>query len=471
VRLRNSLTRKEEEFRPLRPGEVRMYHCGPTVYSRPHIGNYRAYMLADLLRRAFEYTGHAVEQVMNITDVGHLTVDDVADARGEDKLEEAAKRRNLDPYQIAREVEGWFHDDLRTLRFLPAHRYPRATEHVPEMIALIERLVRKGHAYVVNGNVYFSVRTFPNYGALSRNTLEQLEAGARVEVRDEKRDPLDFALWKRDEKHVMQWPSPWGPGFPGWHIECSAMSMKYLGETFDIHTGGPDNVFPHHECEIAQSESVTGKPFVRVWMHCAFLEIGGKKMAKREGALVTIPELLERGYAGADIRFALISAHYRTPIQFGFDSLDAAKAARARLRNFVEFEMADRPDGAKRPEAAAAIAKARTEFRAAIEDDLNTSAALAAVHELVTAINRIGVARADARDAVDVLRDFDRVLGVLDAPAPPPILDAEIERRIADRDAARKARDFARADAIRDELLARGVELVDTPGGSRWRKR
>ncbi|MGH7163551.1 MAG: cysteine--tRNA ligase, partial [Planctomycetota bacterium] len=396
MRLHDSLTGKVEEFSPLHPGEVRMYHCGPTVYKRQHVGNYRAYCMADLLRRAFEFLGCRVLQVMNITDVGHLTEDDVADARGEDKLQKEAERRRLDPWAIAREEERNFREDLAALKILPAHRYPRATEHVPEMIALIEELLRKGYAYVVEGSVYFSVRSFPRYGALSGNTLEALEAGARVAVRGEKRDPLDFALWKSDPKHLMQWDSPWGRGFPGWHIECSAMSMKYLGETFDIHTGGPDNRFPHHECEIAQSESATGKPFVRTWMHCGFLEVGGKKMSKREGKLYTIPELLALGYSGQDVRYALVQAHYRTPLAFHLEVLDSAKAARERLNNFLHHELPARPDGRPVAEAARAIEEARRAFRAAIEDDLNTSAALAALHDLASAINRLGASRPDA---------------------------------------------------------------------------
>ncbi|MGQ0614208.1 MAG: cysteine--tRNA ligase [Planctomycetaceae bacterium] len=470
MRLHNTLSGRVEEFAPLHSGEARLYHCGPTVYSRPHIGNYRAYMMADLLRRTFEYLGWRTRQVMNITDVGHLTEDEAADASGEDKLEKAARGRKLDPWQIAREVEGWFHEDLALLRILPAHRYPRATEHIPEMIAQIETLIAKGHAYAVDGNVYFSVKSFAEYGKLSGNTLDKLEAGARVEVREEKRDPLDFALWKRDEKHLMQWDSPWGRGFPGWHIECSAMSMKYLGDTIDIHTGGPDNRFPHHECEIAQAEGATGKPFVRFWVHNAFLEIGGTKMAKRAGTLFLLPELVAMGYEGADIRAALLQPLYRSPIQFDLEALDAARAGRARLDNFVNHEMSARPAGPRKPEAGAAIAAARTGFRAALENDLNTPEAFAAVHEMVTALNRLGVNRSDADDAAAAMRDFDRVLAILDAPPAARAPDTEVEALLAEREAARKARDFARADALRDELAKRGVEILDTPQGTRWKR-
>ena len=300
MRLHNSLTGRVEELHPQVAGEVRMYHCGPTVYKRQHIGNFRAFMLADLLRRTFEAQGRRVTQIMNITDVGHLTEDDAADATGEDKLQKEAARRQLDPWQIAREEERNFKEDLAALADparapLPARDRARARDDRDDRGAARER-----PRLQAEGNVYFDVRSFPRYGALSGNTLAELEAGAsgRVEERSEKRHPADFALWKHDPKHLMQWDSPFGRGFPGWHIECSAMSRKYLGDTLDIHTGGPDNKFPHHECEIAQSECVTGKPFVRHWIHCGWLEIGGEKMSKRAGALFTIPELIEKGYIG-----------------------------------------------------------------------------------------------------------------------------------------------------------------------------
>ncbi|HEX5139263.1 MAG TPA: cysteine--tRNA ligase [Planctomycetota bacterium] len=462
MRLYDTLTRRIKEFAPAEPGHVRMYNCGPTVYRRNHLGNYRAYATADLLRRTFEFLGWRVTQVMNITDVGHLTEDDAADAAGEDKLQKEAQARKVDPWQIAREVEGWFHEDRRTLRILDAHRYPRATEHIPEMIAMIEELVRNGHAYVADGNVYFSVKSFPAYGALSGNTVEQLDAGAsgRVEERSDKRSPHDFALWKHDPKHLMQWDSPWGKGFPGWHIECSAMSLKYLGDTFDLHTGGPDNIFPHHECEIAQSESATRKPFVRFWAHCGWLTLGGEKMSKRAGKIHTVPELVEQGYAGADIRLFLLKQHYRAPLPFRLELLDEAKEIRKRFNNFVRQE---RPPGP--PDSQAADA-ARARFRAALEDDLNTSEALAVLHELMTTVNRTG---AGAKEAVAFLREADRVFAILDEPEEAP--DAGIERLMAEREAARKSRDFKRADAIRDELLSRGIELLDTPQGTRWRRK
>ncbi|HVH17961.1 MAG TPA: cysteine--tRNA ligase [Myxococcota bacterium] len=473
MRLHNSLSGRVEEFVPLRPGEVRMYNCGPTVYKRQHVGNFRAFALADLLRRTFEYLDYRVTQIMNITDVGHLTEDDAADAAGEDKLEREARQRALDPWQIAREEEANFRADLAALAMLPAHVYPRATDHVPQMIEMIEALIAGGHAYVASGNVYFEVRSFPRYGALSGNTLAALEAGAsgRVEERSDKRSPHDFALWKSDPKHLQQWDSPFGRGFPGWHIECSAMARRYLGDTLDIHTGGPDNKFPHHECEIAQSESVTGVPFARYWVHCGRLELGGKKMSKREGTLFTVPDLLAQGYSGRDVRLYLIKHHYRAPLPFEPALLDEAARTRERLENFVGFEMARRPEGPANPEIAALCEGAQRDFRTALEDDLNTSAALATLHEFMTAVNRAGPSQQDAARAIGVVRDADRVLGVLDDAPSAGADDAEIDALVAERNAARKARDFARADALRKQLADRGIELLDTAEGTHWRRR
>ena len=448
-----------------------MYNCGPTVYKRQHIGNFRAFVMADLLRRTLEMLGLRVTQIMNITDVGHLTEDDVADASGEDKLQKEAARRSLDPWEIAREEEANFKADLAVLRIQPAHHYPRATDHVPEMIEMIESLLESGHAYRADGNVYFDVTSFDRYGALSGNTLSELAAGAsgRVAERSEKRNPSDFALWKQDAKHLMQWESPFGRGFPGWHIECSAMARKYLGDTLDIHTGGPDNKFPHHECEIAQSECVTQKPFVRHWVHNGWLEIGGEKMSKRAGTLYTIPQLEEMGYTGPDLRMYLLKQHYRSPLPFDLELLDEARRIRGRLDNFVSHEMADRPDRPDDPSVAAAIETARSGFVSALEDDLNTSAALAHVHTFMTAVNRANPGRADADRAVALLREVDHVFDVLDRDANASA-DPAIDALVAERDAARANKDWARADALRDELTGQGVELLDTPKGTRWRR-
>jgi len=281
---------------------------------------------------------------------------------------------------------------------------------------MIESLIEKGHAYAVDGNVYFAVQSFERYGTLSGNTLAKLEAGAsgRVEEREEKRNPNDFALWKHDPKHLMQWDSPWGKGFPGWHIECSAMSRKYLGDTFDIHTGGPDNIFPHHECEIAQSESVTGETFVRYWVHVGWLTIGGDKMAKRAGKLYTVPELVEMGYEGPDIRLYMLKQHYRKPLPFDLELLDEAKRIRKRINNFVFYEMANRPEDFEKDAVKAEIEEARERFQAALSDDLNTSGALAVIHGFMTAVNKLEPSNADAALVVEFVREWDGVFAILD---------------------------------------------------------
>ena len=472
MRLHNSLSGRVERFETLHENEVRMYNCGPTVYKRQHIGNFRAFATADLLRRSFEFLGYRVLQVMNITDVGHLTEDDRPDASGEDKLQREATRRALDPWEIARAEEKNFLDDLRLLRIRPAHHYPRATDHVPEMLDMIQSLIDSGHAYRAGDNVYFDVSSFERYGALSGNTLAELAAGAsgRVESRDDKRNPQDFALWKSDPKHLMQWDSPFGRGFPGWHIECSAMSRKYLGDTLDIHTGGPDNKFPHHECEIAQSECVTGEPFVRFWVHSGWLEIAGEKMSKRAGTLFTVPELMERGYTGADLRVYLLKQHYRSPLPFEFPLLDEARRIRQRIANFVEHELTERPEGPDQEEISQAIEEARNDFRAALEDDLNTSAALASIHAFMSRVNRAAPGRADAERAGALMRELDAIFDILGEDEAGGD-DGEIDALVAERDAARSEKDWDRADALRDELTQRGVELLDSPQGTRWRRR
>ena len=499
-RFHDSLTREVRDFVPQEPGVVRMYNCGPTVYGKPQIGNWRSNVCWDVLRRALELGGFRVRQVMNITDVGHLTVDDVADASGEDKMEFAARREHLDAWGVARKYTDYFFDVARKLNLRPAEQYPRATAHVPEMIAHIEELVRRGHAYATpTGNVYFSVATFPAYGRLSGNTVGDLDAGARVEVLDEKRDPADFALWKRDEKHQMQWDSPWGRGFPGWHIECSAMSRKYLGDTLDIHTGGEDNVFPHHECEIAQSEGLTGKPFVRYWLHTRFLLVDGAKMSKSKGTMYVMEDVEDHFGARGDrarlqqawraLRYYLLSAHYRVPMNFTWDALDSAaetvKSLDAMVRNLDEdVQCADRA------EVEPACRRAGERFLAALKDDLNISAALAVVHEFRGFVNRTRpCSPGDTHRIRAQIESFDSVLGLDlllgpddDGAAPSADeggrpsagastpADDGVNRLIAERQAARAARDFARADAIRKELAALGIVIEDTPQGVKWHR-
>ncbi len=465
----NSLSRQKEVFQPLEPGVVRMYNCGPTVYSRAHIGNFRAFLFADLLRRWLEHSGLVVRQVMNITDVGHLT-DEVAGA-GEDRLEAAARREGLDPWKIAESYTALFMADLARLGIQPALVYPRASAHVPEMIEIIEGLIAKGHAYQVDGNVYFEVRTFPRYGRLSGNRIDETEAGARVAVREEKRDPADFALWKSDPHHVMKWNTRFGPdGFPGWHIECSAMARKHLGDRIDIHTGGEDNVFPHHECEIAQTESFTGAPFANYWMHSKFLQVDGGKMSKSLGNTYSVDDVLSRGFSARALRFALLRGHYRQPLNFTWEvQKDAASALESlddmqlRLRRIVKGEPAVASGGLD------LVARARAEFNAGMDDDLNVSRALPGLFGLRSALLEGKLSREAAAAALDFVKEANQVLGVLDTAEQD--VDSAVQARIDEREAARKRRDFKRSDQIRDELLAAGIVLEDTPRGVVWRRR
>ena len=311
LRFYNTLGKEKQDFKPLNPGKVNMYSCGPTVYDYAHIGNLRAYVFTDTIRRLLEHEGYEVKLIMNITDVGHLTADDLAQGdSGEDKVEKRAKAEKKTPEEIARYYEDSFHRDMEELNILPAQYYPRATAHIPGMIRMIETLIAGGHAYEVNGNVFYDVTSFPDYGKLSGNTLEQLKVGARLEEHPDKKNPWDFALWlKAPKDHLMRWPSPWGSGYPGWHIECSAMSIEYLGDTIDIHTGGEDHIFPHHEAEIAQSEGATGKPFSRYFLHERHILVDGEKMSKSKGNFYTLAHITERGYSPMDLRLLYLSAH------------------------------------------------------------------------------------------------------------------------------------------------------------------
>ncbi len=472
LRLHNTLTRRLEPFAPIVPGRVRMYNCGPTVYSAAHIGNFRSFLFADVLRRWLEVSGLQVTQVMNITDVGHARDDDPDSA--DDKMDAAARKERLTPLQIADKYAALFLADVDKLGLQRAHHYPRATQFIPQMIAIIQRLVAGGHAYVVGSDVYYSVTSFPAYGRLSGNTGDDLLAGARVEAREEKRDPRDFALWKSDAHHLMQWDSPWGRGFPGWHIECSAMSRALLGEgTLDIHTGGEDNIFPHHECEIAQSEGAFALPFVKVWMHARFLQVDGGKMSKSLGNLYTVDDLAARGVPPVALRLALIRGHYRQVLNFTLDGLKQSAADVRRLRLFAA-ELGEAAAGGKAAgdgataAAPAFVRDAVAKFDAGMDDDLNLSAALDGVFSLMNDANRSKARGPDAAAALAALRRMDRVLGVLDEA--PQSVDAEVEALIGKRNAARAARDFKAADAIRDQLASLGIELLDGKDGVKWRR-
>ncbi len=482
VYLYNTLTRSKEAFIPPDAPQVGMYTCGPTVYDYQHIGNMRTYLFEDVLKRVLTYNGYAVTHVLNITDVGHLTSD--AD-EGEDKMAVGALRTGKTPAEIARFFTEVYFSDFAALNCLLPSVVCPATEHIPEMIALIECLVAKGVAYEISDGVYFDVAQFPAYGRLSRLSLEGQEAGARVEVNTEKHGPFDFALWKRAEpRHLQQWPSPWGQGFPGWHIECSAMSMKYLGPTFDIHCGGIDHIPVHHENEIAQSEACTGQPFARYWLHGEFLRMlqpitrqqGAAtetveeevKMSKSLGGFIKLSDLAAAGYAPLTYRYLCLTAHYRAALSFRNDlsSLDAARTALDRLYDFVR--RAASAEATAAGSDAGWTAAFDTAFREAINDDLNMPRALATVWELVGEANR----RDQAAAALPLLFAWDAVLG-LDLAAQADRTDTLTPAEhalVAARAAARTAKQWAQADALRAELRARGLEVEDTAQGQRWKR-
>jgi cysteinyl-tRNA synthetase len=468
----NTLNHEKEPFRPIEPGRVRMYNCGPTVYGRQHIGNFRSFLFADLLRRWLEYLGHEVLQVMNITDVGHL-VDD--EDEGEDKIEAQAAREKKDPWEISRHYTDLFLGDIAEFGVREPMARPRATEFIPEMVEMVRGLIESGHAYRVGDDVYFDVTSFERYGRLSGNRVEDLEAGARVAVLEDKRHPADFALWKSDAKHLMKWETEFGEhGFPGWHLECSAMARKLLGDTIDLHTGGEDNVFPHHECEIAQSESFTGKPFANYWMHAKFLQVDGGKMSKRLGNVYSIDDVRERGYTPRQLRWTLLRGHYRSPLNFTWDILKQEASAlenlddlAPRLRRVIAGETGPGPSGGDA--GVEIVAATRARFEAGMNDDLNVPEAVAPLFELRRHLLEDSLGPRAAQQALDFLMQAADVLGVIETGE--QSIDASIESRIAARKQAREERDFAEADRIRDALLADGVELEDTPQGTLWRRR
>jgi cysteinyl-tRNA synthetase len=462
LRLTNTLGGGVEQLSPLDAGHVRMYSCGPTVYGPSHIGNFRSFVFADLLRRYLEWSGLTVTWVMNITDVDDRIIKNLAEAGG--TLEQ------LTAPHIAR-----FKADLDLLRVARPDVMPQATQHIPEMAALIARLLDNGHAYRTDdGSIFFRISSWPAYGRLARLEPEQLHQGERVAADDYAKDDVrDFALWKGARPGEPSWSTDIGEGRPGWHIECSAMSMKYLGQSFDIHTGGIDLIFPHHENEIAQSEAATGQRFVNTWLHCAHLQLSGQKMARREGNIFRPAELYEQGWRPAELRYALLATHYRAPLEWGDDTLANARAAVARLTTAVTRATDyDGPDGGDDRTSDDSISEAVDGFRSGLDDDLNVSAALAAIFELVRDLNRRMDARsistAAARRAADALRDLDRVLAILDEA--PVELPAGAQALLDERAAARANRDWSTSDRLRDELAALGVAVEDTAGGQRWRR-
>lgn len=456
----NTLARRLEVLEPLEAKHVRLYTCGPTVYNAAHIGNFRTYVFEDLLRRYMQYCGFRVTQVMNLTDV-------------DDKTIRGAREAGMPLREYTQTYKNMFFDDLKTLHIESAEHYPAATEHIPEVIALIERLFDKGLAYKSDdGSVYFSIAKADRYGRLARIDPATLRAGARVAQDEyEKENVADFALWKAwsENDGDVAWESPWGRGRPGWHIECSAMSMRYLGESFDMHTGGVDNIFPHHDDEIAQSEGATGKPFVKYWLHSEHLVVDGKKMSKSLGNFYTLRDILERGYAGREVRYVLLSAHYRQSLNFTFDALDAARAALARLDDFTDRLREAHVAGEGLP---AWAETAKTGFEAALDDDLNIAEALASLFEMVHAGNRaLDAGDADWSGAAvqALLKRFDTVLGVLEKPAAE--INADVQAMLDARAAARAEKNFAESDRLRDALRELGWEVRDAPDGQKVKRK
>jgi len=473
LRIFNSLNRKKEDFTPLIAGQARIYVCGVTVYDLSHIGHARSAIVFDVVNRYLRFKGLRVTFVKNYTDV-------------DDKIIKRANDEGLPAAGISERYIAEYQADMASIGVLPPDVEPKATAHIPEMVALIERLIKNGVAYVVDGDVYFEVRRFPAYGALSGKNIEDLEAGARVDVDERKRDPLDFALWKAAKPGEPSWPSPWGPGRPGWHIECSAMAMRYLGETFDIHGGGEDLIFPHHENEIAQSEAATARPFVRYWLHNGFVNLESEKMSKSLGNTLTIRDMVGRHDPDA-IRLYLLGTHYRHPLEFSDERIAEATRALGRLSALKAEAERIASKGSPAPGADGGlfeeVAAQRARFEAAMDDDFNTPQALGVLFDLARILNtaRDQVARGTAGAGafllgVAELLKLAGVLGLLEGAARENApVDAQMKARVESllylRQEARKARDFAEADRLRDELTRLGVLIEDTPAGTTWKIR
>ncbi|OGC03292.1 cysteine--tRNA ligase [candidate division KSB1 bacterium RBG_16_48_16] len=471
----NSLSRKKEIFKPLNEGRVLMYVCGPTVYDYPHIGHAKSYISFDVIVRYFRYLNYTVRYVQNITDVGHLL------DSGEDRILKGAKREKLEPMELVERYTWAYFDAMDALNVVRPDISPRATGHVPEQVAFVRELIRKGYAYEMNGSVYFDVTRWESYGKLSGRKVEDQQAGARVDVNEEKRNPADFALWKKAEpEHVMQWDSPWGRGYPGWHIECSAMSMKYLGTTFDIHGGGIENQFPHHECEIAQSEALTGKPFANYWMHNNMVLVNGVKMSKSLGNFTTISDALQK-YSGEQIRFFILQTHYRSPVDFSDDAMDAASQGLDRLlSNYWNLKslLQQAPEGEANPRTEELTSLFREKFEEQMNDDFNTPAAIAQVFEYFRRVNKFitsenAVSRSSIQSLIQPLDDYlDRVLGIVPYKKPQDISAGPfIDLLISVRNELRRKKEWQLSDFIRDKLIEQNIELEDGKEETKWRVR
>ncbi|MDR3293829.1 MAG: cysteine--tRNA ligase [Clostridiales bacterium] len=457
LKIYNTLTRRKEEFVPIDGEGVRMYSCGPTVYSYAHIGNFRTYVFTDLLRRVLKYDGFKINGIMNITDVGHLLSDGDT---GEDKMQKSAREQNKSPYEIAEFYTKAFLTDIEKLNIDMPERLVKATDHIADMIEYVKELEKKGYAYEISDGIYFDIAKFSGYGKLSGVNLDEQIAGSRVEVNSEKHGPYDFALWKKAEKeHIMQWDSPWGMGYPGWHIECSAMSIKYLGRHFDIHTGGVDHVPIHHENEIAQNEAMTGEKSVNYWIHSEFLLVDNGKMSKSLKNNYTVSDLEQRGYTALDYRFFCLNAHYRKKLNFTFEGMDGAKTALVRLKKAV----AEHKNGTEKIDSEV-LTEYKREFEKAINDDLNIPLALGVLFKLIKEKKSAEIYR--------VILDTDRIFGLKldeeiqeDAATEAPPVPTEITALAEERKAAKAAKDYAKADEVRKRIEEKGYRVADTKEG------
>jgi len=462
LKLYNTLTRKKEEFKEINKGQVNMYSCGPTVYNFAHIGNFRANIFADLIRRYIKYKGYKLKHVMNITDIDDKTIRD-------------SRKEGVTLKEFTERYTKYFFDDLKTLNIEKVDIYPRATDHIKGMVELIKKLLEKGYAYKANDAIYYNIKKFKEYGKLSHLKIDELKAGARV-AQDEydKEHVHDFALWKFWDKEDgdVFWETELGKGRPGWHIECSAMSMNYLGDTFDIHTGGVDLIFPHHENEIAQSEAATGKPFVNYWIHNEHLLVNNKKMSKSLGNFYTLRDLLKKSYSPRSIRYVLLATHYRQKLNFTFESLKAAENSIKRIDEFM-VKLKDVKSEKNNKEIYVLIEKAKSDFEDAMDDDLNVSIALSVVFDFVKKINTFimneNISKKDAEKAIALMNNFDSVFGILKEEKKDEI-SKEIEQLIENREKARKNKDYELADKIRDQLKEKGIILKDTKDSVRWEK-
>lgn len=461
IRFFNTLSGEIDPFAPIIPGEVGLYTCGPTVYDYSHIGNFRAYLFEDLLKRFLRFAGLRIVHVMNITDV-------------DDKTIRGANAHAVPLHAFTEKYIQAFFEDLEVLQISPADHYPRATENIPEMVRIIKGLLDKGFAYRKDGSVYFSIAKFPGYGKLAKIRREELRTTERIESDEyEKESAQDFALWKSPKEGEPFWETEVGPGRPGWHIECSAMSSKHLGQTFDIHCGGVDNIFPHHENEIAQSEAYSGQPFVKYWLHCHHLIVNGEKMSKSKGNYFTLRDLVkQRQVDPAVLRYLLISTHYRKVLNFTFEALEQAAAALQRIKDFL-YELASRPfPKGKNPDVQFLAEETRAKFMEGLGDDLNISSALTAIFEFIKRTNILikeeKIFTDDATDASSLVYSLDEVLAVL-PPKKTPELPDELRQKIQEREQARKDKNYRLADKIRNELIEAGVVLEDTKDGVRWK--